>query len=219
MIEEKQTPHSRTLSGDTQPIRHWDDLKLVEALISGHRPSWTELLHRHERTIYYAVLNTLRTYGNRASPDVVEDLQAEVLIELVKRDFRKLRRYAGRSKLDHWLKVVSSNYTIDYLRKSRPTLSLSSDTPSAKMLRGTLVSSEPAPDARLRKQQRNDILQTLFAALSEEDRRFVELFYGLELSFDEIAERMNTTVGAIYARKNRVRKKLTALAKRSGYID
>lgn len=198
---------------------HSEDVILVERLIAGCRSSWETLLERHERTVYYAVVNTLRSYSNPAAPDVVEDLQAEVFVELVRDDFRKLRRYSGRSKLSHWLKVVASNYTVDFLRKKRPSMSLNEDTAQADRLRRSLVSSRPAPDARLWSRERGDMLRELTSSLSPSDQRFVALFYGLELSFDEIATEMDTTVGAIYARKNRVRKKLRALAIDAGYVD
>jgi DNA-directed RNA polymerase specialized sigma24 family protein len=39
----------------------------------------------------------------------------------------------------------------------------------------------------------------------------LELHLEQELSFEEIAAAMDTTVGAVYARKNRIRKKLISM--------
>ena len=197
-------------------VRYIEDYALVQRLIAGDRASWADLIRRHERTVHFAIVNTLRTYGAHASADRVADLQGDVMVDLVSRDYRKLRRYSGRCRLDHWLKVVAGNYTIDTLRKKRPTVSLTDDTGPARSLRESLPSPGPSPDARLSRHQRLEGLRALYTELSPGDQRFVELYVKQELSFEEVAAAMNTTVGAVYARKNRVRKKLTDLAQRRG---
>lgn len=207
-------PASAVASGLVAPKpAHADDWALVQDCITGDRAAWAALVQRAERTLYFAVLNTLRACNSHAPRERVEDIQADVLVELVRDDFRRLRKYSGRCKLTQWLKVVASNYTIDLLRKQRPTVSLSDDTPSAQALRAALPDHRtPSPDRSLQRHQLTHALRTLCDHLPDEDRRFVDLFYHQELSFDEVAQRMDTTVGAVYARKNRVRKKLIALA-------
>jgi len=175
------------------------------------------LIERYERTLYYAVLNTLRAYGAWVTTDRVADIQADIMVELVKDDFRRLRKYSGRCRIEPWLKVVASNYTIDQLRKQRPTVSIDQDTESARRLRSSLPDLRPMPDEALRRRELTESLRALCAALPDDDQRFVELFYRQERTFEEIAEAMQTTVGAIYARKNRVRKKLIALAQERGF--
>lgn len=202
----------------THAPRHADDWKLVQACVHGDRASWARLLQLHERTIFFAILNTLRTWGAHSPRDRVEDLQGDVIIELVKNDFAKLRKYSGRSRLGQWLKVVSSNYTIDQLRKQRPTVSLSDDASSAsRALRDTLPAEQVPADRRLQRAEQRAALRDLVQELPRDDRRFFELFCDRELSFEQIAEVMDTTIGAVYARKNRVRKKLTALARERGF--
>ena len=55
-------------------------------------------------------------------------------------------------------------------------------------------------------------LRSLYKRLPEPDQHFIHLYVFEELSFDAIAEAMNTSVGAVYARKNRVRMKLLSMA-------
>lgn len=211
------TPTTQPHAPSSTP-RHAEDWQLVQACAQGDRASWARLLKLHERTIFYAILNTLRTWGAHAPRERVDDLQGDVIIELVKNDFAKLRKYSGRSRLGQWLKVVSANYTIDQLRKQRPSVSLNDDTSTAsRALRDTLPAhSEPA-DRRLQRAEQRRALRDLVQELPADDQRFYELFCDQELSFEQIAEVMETTIGAVYARKNRVRKKLTTLARERGF--
>ena len=49
--------------------------------------------------------------------------------------------------------------------------------------------------------------------------RFARLYFVEERTFDEIAEVLGTSPGALYARKNRIRKKLLAMAEQDGWFD
>jgi RNA polymerase sigma-70 factor (ECF subfamily) len=196
----------------TRSDRNKLDFALVQACVGGDRQAWCDLILQVETTVYFAVRDGLRLRGRNPSQDQVEELQADVFFSLVRRDFAKLRRYRGRSSLTYWMKVVTGNFVIDYLRKKRPTVSL--DDPDAASHWEDLQDGCPNPEEALVSQEARAMVRDLWSELGAEDRRFVELFYERDLDFDDVAERMNTSVGAIYSRKNRVRNKLTRILER-----
>lgn len=200
------------------PARYHDDWRLVRACVQGDRARWMELLERYEATVFFAIQHTLRVHGHRPGEDDLLDLQADLFTRLVRDDFRKLSQYSGRCKLSHWLKVVANHHAIDFLRHQRPTVSLDADTDSARALRHQLVNREPTAADRLLRQQQRDAFEALIKFLPAADQQFLHLHIRDELSFEAIAEVMETTVGAVYARKNRVRKKLIALAREHNYL-
>jgi RNA polymerase sigma-70 factor (ECF subfamily) len=185
------------------------DLALVEDCLAGQQAAWETLVRRHEPTVHLAIRQALKIHTGSGEEAEVVELVAELFFRLVSNDFRRLRRYAGRSSLKTWLKVVAGNFVIDELRRSRPDLSL--DDPDWAGLRAQLATSTAAPDARLERDEARALLNRLASQLPPDDRRFVELYYARELSFEAVAKAMSTTVGAIYSRKNRVRKKLAEL--------
>jgi RNA polymerase sigma-70 factor (ECF subfamily) len=198
---------------------HPEDLALVRRCTQGDRRAWEELLRHHAPTLRNAALHTLRLRQITPSPDQLDDLVGDLVVELARRDFHKLRRYEGRSKLASWLKVVASNYTIDQLRRRRPTRSLDEEAGPGRALRDSLVDPAPGPEALLRRARLRAHLRDLMDRLPQEDQRFVELFYDEGLDFQAIAQQMQTTVGALYARKNRVRKKLLKMAQEAGLLE
>ncbi len=200
-------------------IRFTDDLALAQGCVQGQRACWQTLIERYQSTVRLAVLHTLRARSVPLREALLEDLTSDVMVELVRNDFRKLRSYSGRCRLGSWLKVVASHYTIDYLRRKKPSLSLNDDTPTSRALRESLVCPRPGPEHILDNARRREALRQLWERLCSEDRRFVELFYEQGLGFEDTARAMDTTVGAIYARKNRVRKKLLSMAQDLGWTQ
>ena len=77
------------------------------------------------------------------------------------------------------------------------------------------------PDAHdlLEAQEQRRAVAELFSTLSAEDRAFVEFYYARGLSYEEVAELMGTTLGAVYSRRNRIRKKLTEAARKRALIE
>jgi RNA polymerase sigma factor (sigma-70 family) len=199
-------------------VRFPEDLARVQRCIEGDRGAWGALLRAHEPAIRGAVLHTLRARGVWLGEDALQDMLGDLLVELVGRDFRRLRAYSGRCRLGAWLKVVATHYTIDQLRRRRPLRSLQDEDAAGRALADTLVDPGPSPERALGEAQQAAALWRLMAQLPEEDQRFVELFFVQERPFEEVAAQMGATVGAVYARKNRVRRRLLRLAAQEGLI-
>nr|HEX4312487.1 RNA polymerase sigma factor [Kofleriaceae bacterium] len=123
------------------------------------------------------------------SPWDAEDLAQDTLA----RGFVTLAQMAGEPPPNPraWLFRVASNLWIDQLRKRRDVPA--GDEPAA-----------PAPDARATREAAG----TLLVTLSPQERAAVVLKDVFELSLDETAEALTTTVGAVKAALHRGRGKL-----------
>ena len=118
-----------------------EDLKLARACLEHEPSAWSDLVSRYETTVYFAIQNAFRIHSVEVSGELITELQAEVFFRLVRDRFAKLRHYRGRCSLRHWLKVVTGNFVIDYLRKRRPDYSL--NDPDCRGLQTSLVDSGP----------------------------------------------------------------------------
>jgi len=192
------------------------DLELVARVVTGDRAAWASFVDTHQVHIHYALLRTLTRRHHNPSAEDLEDLEADLMLNLAANRFRRLQGYRGQCSLRQWLKVVASNYAIDFLRKQRPTLPLTTlDTNDPILASPQLIDPRPGPDVHIAHQELTAQLNTLIRQLNDEDQLFVELYYRREHSFEHVAELMGTTVGAVYARKNRIRKRLKSLAKQA----
>jgi len=191
---------------------HAEDLALAKACLEYDQSAWETLVRTHETTVYYAILNTFRIHNTDPHNELVVELQSEVFYRLVRDEFAKLRHYSGRSSLKHWLKVVAGNFVIDYLRKKKPACSF--DDPTFAAQGAAIRDRAPSPEDNVSQQQAKDLVRALCEELGPSDQEFVELFFRQELTSEQVAQKMGTTVGAIYSRKNRIRKKLQELVRK-----
>lgn len=197
-----------------EPNSHEADCTLIERVCGGDRAAWGELVARHAATVRFALLHALARYGEQPGTAQLEDLEADLWLRLVARDFARLRQYCGRSSLRQWLKVVAGNFAVDHLRRRRPTVPLAVPVVAddGEETRLELVCERPAPDELLDDCRRRRAVTRMLSELNDEDRLFVELYYVRGLGYEDVAELMGTTVAATYQRRTRLRKRLTALA-------
>ncbi len=161
------------------------DLALVDACLSGSASAWATLVERFESTVYFAVRDAMRVHGRSPDEATLTELQAEVLLLVVRDDFARLRSYSGRCSLKHWFKVVASNFVVDTLRKRGPTGSL--DDPSLAALADSLTDGAPPCDERLARDEAVALLRELWGELADDDRTFVRLYYEEERCAEEVA--------------------------------
>ena len=125
------------------------------------------------------------------------------------RAYTRLDSYNPKHKFSTWLLSITSNYCIDQIRKRRAIL-LSIDEPLAP--HPALMSDRAkSPEAQTVVGEQQEMVQELLQELPADYRQAVVLRYWHELSYEEIAEMMDTTVSAIKSRLFRARKQLAEI--------
>lgn len=163
------------------------DAQLVLAFRNGDESAFEALYERHHR----AVLNVAyRFLGDR---DAAEDLAQEVFLKL----YASPGSYKPTAKLSTWLYRVTHNACIDEIRKrrNRPV-----ELPPAIHSPGT---SEPDELA--------EAVRAAVASLPEKQRTAVVLQRYEDLSYQEIAEVLGTSVPAVESLLFRARQTLKTI--------
>jgi len=194
--------------------RYAADIALIDLVVGGDRLPWEQFATQHELTLRFALIRTMARFGLTPTAEQLEDLEADLSLNLVAQNFRRLAKYSGRCSLRQWLKVVAGNFAVDHLRRQRPVISLDLEGPGHSAA-DSLVDESPGPDELIERRELQESIENLLAQLNDEDRLFVELFYARGHSYESVAELMGTTLGAVYARRNRIRKRLTSLAEQA----
>ena len=152
------------------------------------------------QTYWQRVFNI--AYKHVARYDEAEDLTQEVFVKL----FRALPTYDRRAQFETWLTRVSRNLCIDhYRRRRREREKVADDVDPDAMPIGELLSR---PDAALEQRDEVALVRQALAKLPPAHRDAVALRDIHELSYEDIARRLQLPEGTVKSRINRGRKEL-----------
>ncbi len=134
----------------------------------------------------------------------------EAAQEAFVRAYTRLDSYDPSKKFSTWILSITSNYCIDLLRKRRAVL-LSIDEPLPPHP-ALMSDGQHRPENQVIVNEQQELVQSMLDELPEDYRQTVVLRYWYDLSYDEIAEMMNTSVGAIKSRLFRARRQLAEIS-------
>jgi RNA polymerase sigma-70 factor (ECF subfamily) len=182
----------------SQEISNVNDEEQVwlERARKGDRVAFGRLVEAYQGPVYNLAYRMLNNRGE------AEEAAQEAFI----RAYTRLDSYDPQRKFSTWLLSIASNYCIDLIRKRRATLlSLEEPLPPHPAL---MSDHADGPEAQAMSNEREALVQALLATLPEEYRETVILRYWYDMSYEEIAEVMGTTVSAIKSRLFRARRQL-----------
>lgn len=141
--------------------------------------------------------------GRQVSKEDVDDLVSDIITELLA---NKLAKYIPEKgmELSTYVFMVASQYTINRMRRHRPTDELPAEMAEAQDF------TADALTLLVRREQRGRLARAL-EALPAEDRVFMERLMGDDTDINALAQEMGVRPNVIYVRKHRILKHLRAM--------
>ena len=181
----------------------WTEKQLLRRVLESNDRAWSELLRRYRPLIYRCITKVTLRYAPRLGSADLDEIYADVMMNLLRDDMRKLRMYNPNrgTKLGSWIGMISVNAAYDFLRSAgrRPLLD---------MVDGNLDPHEECdrtPLDQLIEKERWDHLNSLLSDFTAKDRTFVELYYQKGLEAEEIASEMQISLKTVYSKKHKIR--------------
>lgn len=197
-----------------------DDLRFVRRCVRGDRQAQDELVERYSRLIYSYIHQALKIKGSGFyGQENIKDIFQGVFLFLIQNDFRKLRTYKARNgcSLAGWLKRVTINFTISYLRGMTGGV-VCLDTESDEGLSLKDILTDDSADIRdlLCDKEKIARLKECIKRLNSEDKYFLELHLNQGLSLEELRGVLKINRGAADMRRARLIDRLRACFQEKG---
>jgi RNA polymerase sigma-70 factor (ECF subfamily) len=169
---------------------------LVQRCLEGDPAAWDVLVRTYWRRVFHIAYKFVARY------DEAEDLTQDIFVKL----FRSLGTYDRRANFDTWLSRITRNLCIDrYRRRRRESSKLTDDVDPDALSLEQLVSR---PDTTLEQRDEVAAVRRALAKLPPAFREAVALRDIQELSYEEIARRLQLPEGTVKSRINRGRREL-----------
>jgi len=165
------------------------DEQLMIAVSKGNVEAFEQIVVRYQRLAWRIAYRYIGNYSD------AEEIAQEAFLKILD----SAKSYRPSAKFSTYLYKVVANLCLDHSRKKRPQLA--DEFPADKQLTET-------PYSNLQIQERNQAIQLAVESLPARQRLAVILRYYENLSYDQIAEGMDTSVKATERLLGRARKKL-----------
>lgn len=167
---------------------------LIAECRKGNREAMHSLFMEHQRRVYSIALNFFGGDSDRAG-----DVTQQVFLKL----FTKMN-FRGDAEFTTWLYRMTVNACIDETRKARRWFGLADWFPVAEPVVKTSL------DEKIRLREIAAEVQTVIGSLKPKYRLPLVLKYVEDLSYQEIADVLECSIGTVSSRLNRGHKMLAA---------
>jgi RNA polymerase sigma-70 factor, ECF subfamily len=180
------------------------DRDILRRCLSHQPGAWNDFVDRYLGLIYHVIHHTAHQRSAPLQPEDIEDLAAEILLQLVAGDYAVLRQFKGQCSLATYLTVVARRICVHQLahRTASPEVQ-----PANHQELDHAVEKRP----RTPRQAENlDEIEGLLKTLHGKEREVIRLRYLEGRSYEEISAALHipvNSIGPVLARaKNKLRK-------------
>ena len=180
------------------------DLTLVNEAILGDQKAFSELM-----ILYWPSIENFFSLKLLSKEDV-EDLS----IATFSKAFDKIKSYNSSFAFSTWIQTIATNTLIDFFRKNnKKTISIDEEKKDEEKSVLEIVDHNLNPELNLIQKQKNKHIFSLVQQLKPHYRELIILRYLDELSYAEIAEKLNMPLGSVKAKLFRARDLLLQILK------
>jgi RNA polymerase sigma-70 factor (ECF subfamily) len=180
-----------------------DDIKLIKRFNKGDTSAFEEIVLKYQDRIYNLCRRML---GNA---DDAQDAAQDVFLKA----YQALPKFQPDASLYTWLYRIATNTCIDYRRK--PVFeSLFGRFEEGERLIHDRASDAPSPEKLYQSRQIDKALQECLGKLSAKLRAIIVLKEVEELSYEEMSETLDISIGTVKSRLARARKELQTCMKK-----
>lgn len=183
------------------------DRDLLQRCLRKQPGAWNDFVDRYLSLLYHVIGYTAHLRSTKVNAEDVEDIAAEVLLQIVADDYKVLRQFRGNATLATYLTVIARRICVHELTR-RQSVRDAIHKGDAKFEAAADADSVEGSIAELKSLERLDEVDRLLRKLSGREREIVRLFYLEGRTYEEISTETGVPVNTIGAILSRAREKL-----------
>ncbi len=168
------------------------DSELIHQINNGNEKAFTELIERYQNKVYNTAYRILGNHEDAL------DLAQESFIRI----YKNLNKFQGKSSFSTWLFRITTNLCRDELRKRKRKLVIQEENFS------NIYQEEENPEKISLSRELNSLIQEKIDSLVPEQKVVFTLREFQGLSYQEIADILEVSMGTVKSRLSRARQAL-----------
>jgi RNA polymerase sigma-70 factor, ECF subfamily len=182
------------------------DRALIERCLAKEVGSWNDFVDRYLGLFYHVIRYTAHLRSLALTPEEVEDLAQEIMLQIVANDYQVLKAFRGQSSLSSYLTVIGRRIAVQEMIRRQVIRK-----PLPAEMRKAQVAEEHSASEQIGLDKLEEV-HRLLRRLPSKERAIVRLFYLEGRSYEEISTELEVPVNTIGPILSRARKKLREYA-------
>lgn len=176
-----------------------EDDHYVKKAISGDQEAFRILMNKYQKPLYYHIVKMVKNH------EQIEDIIQESFVKA----FSNLDSYNTNYAFSTWLYRITTNHTIDYLRKRKlQTTSINEPVRAKDGEMQFQIVGNAETDRKIIRKERKKIVSDAIQNLPEKYREVIQMRHLEEMSYQEISEELDLPLGTVKAHIFRAREML-----------
>lgn len=174
------------------------DRTLIKRCLARQPGAWKDFVDRYLGLFIHVINHTLHAHSVRGSQDDLDDMCADIFLEILAGDMSALRKFRGKSSLATYLTIIARRVVIRSLMKRRHSEALG----HVNAHQDSLVGSQLSVSEVQRIEDREEV-EMLMKLLAPRDAEVVKLYHLEGKSYREIADATSlpeNSIGSILSR-------------------
>ena len=168
------------------------DEVLVRLYVEGNHEAFNVLLNRYESKVFSYIAYIVR------NNDVAEDLFQDTFMRVVAT--LKNGKYAEQQKFSAWLMRITHNILVDYFRQLNNEKNISNDENEVDLFNDIKLADENNVENQIIQMQNLNGLQQIIKMLPDNQQQIIDLRFYQDMSFKEIAAKLNCSINTALGR-------------------
>ncbi|MGA1842365.1 MAG: RNA polymerase sigma factor [bacterium] len=189
-----------------------DFLIFLDRCKKKEKKAWNIFIEKYGNLIYHYIIKTLRRYYYPFQIDEIDDIFHNVFLALLDNDCKRLKVFRNRDEYSFiaYLRVISYNTSIDYLRKQKTLVDLENIQNRV---------SDNNCNKQFDQRELQNIILMIRKNLSDRHNYLFKLIYEEGFIHSEIAEIMNIKTNTVHQLKFRMIKNIHKIAKNKNLFN
>lgn len=177
-------------------LSDWD---IIQRVLQGEKQLLEILYDRYSSKVYYKCLSITK------DANISKDLSHDIIIKI----FMNLSKFKGTSDFSFWVKSITYNYCMDFLKKKKRLRFGELDASEFD----NVAADEIELENKILKEVQLEQLEILFEELKGDDKMILLMRYQDGMSVKDIATTLKISQSAVKMRLKRSRDRLAELLK------
>lgn len=187
------------MAGDSLNIDS-DDLEIIDSFKKGNDHAFNILVNKYQKKIYWIVRKMVLDH------DEANDITQDIFIKI----HSSLKDFRGDSKFFTYIYKISVNFCLNHISKKKRTSNREVDIEDETL---DIKSDDMATDGHYDEKRKQKLLKEAIENLEGQQRAVFNMRFYDNLSYEEIANVMNKSVGGMKANYFHAVKKIEAYIK------